>query len=63
LLVFGQSFGIIDLYQHRSRRNVLATVDRDSLDPSIDTRGYVEACCIDLTLDEEWFRSQEIENG
>src|SRR5216684_1579604 len=63
LLVFGQSFGIIDLYEHRSRGNVLAAVDRDFLDPSVYTRGYIETCCIDLTLYEKWFRPQEIEDG
>ncbi len=62
LFVFGQSFGIIDLYEHRSRRNVLAAFGRDFLDPSVDTRGYIEACCIDLTLYEKRFRSQEIED-
>ena len=63
LLVFGQSFGIIDTYEDSSRRNVLATFDGYFLDPSVDTRGYIEACCIDLTLYEKWFRSQEIEDG
>jgi hypothetical protein len=63
LLVFGQSFGIIDLYEHRSRSHVLAAVDGDFLDPSVDTRGYIEARCIDLALYEQWFRSQEIEDG
>jgi hypothetical protein len=38
------------------------TFDRDRLDPPIDTRGYIEAWCIDLTLYEKWFRSKEIEN-
>jgi hypothetical protein len=63
LLVLGQSFGIIDLYEDSSCRNVLATFDRDLLDPSVDARGYIEACCINLALYEKWFRSQEIEDG
>jgi hypothetical protein len=63
LLVLRQSFWVIDLYEDRARRNVLATFDRDALDPSVDARGYIEACCIDLTLYEKWFRSKEIEDG
>ena len=55
--------GIIDPYEHGLRRNVLAALDGYFLDPSVDARGYIEPCCIDLTLYEQWFRSQEIEDG
>ena len=39
LLVFGQGFGIIDPYEHRACSDILATCDRDFLDPSVHTRG------------------------
>jgi hypothetical protein len=61
LFEFGDSLRIIDPYEHRPRRDVLAPVDRDLLDPSVDARGFVEAGRIGLALNEKWFRSQEIE--
>ena len=39
LLVFGESFGIVDPHEDSRRRNVLATFDRYFLDPPVDTRG------------------------
>src|SRR5262249_26549703 len=63
LPVFGESLGIIDPYEHSSRRNVLATFDWYFLDPSVDPCSDIEPCRIDLALYEQWLRSQEIKDG
>ena len=62
LFELGDSLRIVDAYEHSLRGNVLAALDGYFLDPSVDTRGYIEPCCIDLALYEQWFRSQEIED-
>jgi hypothetical protein len=62
LLVFGQGFGIIDPYERGPHRDVLTTFDGYFLDLSVNTRGHMQPCCIDLALDEQRFRSQEIED-
>ena len=63
LFEFGQGLGIVDPHEDSARRHVLAALDRDLLDPPVDTRGYIEPRCIDLALYEQRFRSQEIEDG
>jgi hypothetical protein len=56
LVELGNSFRIVDSYEHRVRSNVLPTFDRDFFDPPVNTRGNIEACCIGLALYEQWFR-------
>ena len=63
LFELGDSLRIIDPYEHCLCGDVLATLDGYFLDPSVDTRSDVEPRCIGLTLHEQWFRPQEIEEG
>jgi hypothetical protein len=60
LHVLGQRFGVVDAYQHGPCGDILATLHRYFLDPPVHARRNIKARRIDLTLNEQRDRSQQI---
>ena len=60
LLVLGKRFRIIDFDQHRAGRNVLAALNGNLGDATIDPCSDVEPCCIHLALHQQRLASQQI---
>ena len=63
LFELGDRLRIIDADEHSLCRNILAALDGDFLDPSVDARGDVEPRRIDLALHKQRDWPQQIEEG
>ena len=63
LLELGDRLRIIDPDEHSPCRNVLAALDGNFLDPSVDARGDIKPRRIGFALHKQRFRPQQIEEG
>ena len=60
LLILGKRFRIVDLDQHGASRNVLAALDRNLGDATIDPRCDIEPRCVHFALHQQRFAPQQI---
>ena len=60
LLVFGQRFRIVDLDEDGASRNILAALDGNCGDATVDARGDIEPRCVHFALHQQRFAPQQI---